>query len=277
MRRSLDIRAAAAALALASLLAACGSDDDGGDDAPAAAATETSEAPAEPLRILYSNDDGITNPAIDVLLGRLSALPDVEVTLVAPADQRSGSSDTRSEGVVTYQEGATPAGVSGTAVNGFPADTVVVGLDELDLDPHLVVSGINPGQNIGPFAALSGTVGVGRTAIRRGVPALAVSANLQLDQEQFEFAAELALDWIEENRDALLAGTAQADTVTSINVPACPVSSMGELQETVLAESFPEGADPFASTCDQSNPDPVTDYDALAAGYPSIEQVPADL
>lgn len=277
MRRTPDVRAAAVALVAATLLAACGSDGDDGGDAPAAAATESTEAAPEPLRILYSNDDGITNPAIDVLLGLLSEQPDIEVTLVAPADQRSGSSDTRTEGEVTYQEGTTPAGVGGWAVDGFPADTVVVGLDDLDLDPHLVVSGINPGQNIGPFAALSGTVGVGRTAIRRGVPALAVSANLQLDQEQFEFAAGLALDWIEENREALAAGTAQTDTVTSINVPACPVAAMGPLQEVPLAPAFPEGVDPFASSCDLADPDPGTDYEALAAGYPSITQVPAEL
>lgn len=277
MRRAAAVRTAAALVA-ATLLAACGSDgDDTASPESSGTATETREPAPEPLRILYSNDDGITNPAIDVLLGLLTQQPDIEVTLVAPADQRSGSSDNRTDGEVGYREGSTPGGVSGWAVDGFPADTVVVALDELDVDPDLVVSGINPGQNIGPFAALSGTVGVGRTAIRRGVPALAVSANLQLDQEQFEFAAQLALDWIEENRDALLDGTAQTDTVTSINVPACPVSAMGELQETVLAGAFPEGADPFASTCDRSDPDPVTDYDALAAGYPSIEQVPADL
>jgi 5'-nucleotidase len=167
--------------------------------------------------------------------------------------------------------------VPGWSVNGVPADAVVVGLEELDLDPHLVLSGINPGQNIGPFAALSGTVGVGRTAIRRGVPALAVSAGFDLDQEQFEFAAGLALDWITEHRDELVDGTAQTDTVTSINVPACPVAAMGDLQEVDRAPAFPEGADPFASSCDLADPDPETDYEALASGYPSIAQVPADI
>lgn len=278
MRPTVPVRMSAVALTAAVLLSACGGDD----DEPAAAAQSTGAAagtsgPAEPLEILLVNDDGIINPAIDVMLGILSEEPDLEITVVAPAEERSGSSDRLTEGGATYQEGTTPGGVSGYSVDGFPADAVVVGLEELDLDPDLVVSGVNPGQNIGPFAALSGTVGVGRTAIRRGVPALAVSAGLELDQEQFEFAAGLALDWIREHRDELVAGTAQTDTVTSINVPACPVAGMGELQEVPRAPEFPPGANPFASTCDLADPRPATDYAALAAGYPSITQVPADI
>jgi 5'-nucleotidase len=268
------LRALVAGLVAVALLASCSSDSD--DDE---AADETSEttAPAEPLQILLVNDDGIINPAIDVMLGLLAAEGDVEITVVAPAAERSGSSDKTTPGGATYQEGTTPAGVKGYAVNGFPADSVIVALDQLHLDPDLVLSGVNPGQNIGVFASLSGTVGVGRTAIRRGIPALAVSAGLELDQEQFLFAANLAKQWIDAHRDALLAGTAQADTVTSINVPACPVAKMGKLQEVPRATAMPEGVNVFQSTCDQRDPAPANDVAALVAGYPSLTQVPADI
>ena len=37
------------------------------------------------------------------------------------------------------------------------------------------MSGINFGENIGPLASLSGTVGAAQTALARGIPALAVS------------------------------------------------------------------------------------------------------
>jgi 5'-nucleotidase len=267
------VSSTAALLLAVGLLGACGEDPD--PVVPAAAGT--TEPAAEPLRILLVNDDGVINPAIDVMLDLLTEEPGVEVTVVAPADERSGSSDRTTDGGATYQEAATPGGTAAYAVNGFPADAVAVGLDELGLDPHLVVSGVNPGQNIGPFAALSGTVGVGRTAIRRGVPALAVSAGLELDTEQFTFAAGLARDWIREHRDALVAGTDQTQTVTSINVPACPVADMGDLQEVDRAAEFPDGADPFASTCDLAGPPPTTDYAALSVGYPAITQVPADI
>lgn len=273
MRRTRTVSSTAVLLLAVGLLGACGAD--AGPVVPAASGA-TEPAP-EPLRILLVNDDGVVNPAIDVMLDLLTEEPGIDVTVVAPAEERSGSSDRTTEGGATYRETTTPGGSAAYAVDGFPADAVAVGLDELDLDPHLVVSGINPGQNIGPFAALSGTVGVGRTAIRRGVPALAVSAGLELDSQQFTFAAGLARDWIREHRDALAAGTLQARTVTSINVPACPVADMGELQEVDRAHAFPEGADPFASTCDLAGPPPTTDYEALSVGYPAITQVPADI
>jgi 5'-nucleotidase len=276
-RRRGRFRSALVVLLAVTAIAGCG-----GDDSPDAAptttdATTSSEAPPAPLRILLVNDDGIVNPAIDVMLGLLAADDDVEITVVAPAEERSGSSDRLTEGGAPYEKATTPGGVPGYAVDGFPADAVAVGLDELGLDPHLVLSGVNPGQNAGPIAPVSGTVGVGRTAIRRGVPALAVSAGLELDEEQFAFAAELAADWIADHRAALLAGTHQTDTVTSINVPACPVAAMGELQEVPRATEIPEGTNMFESRCDLSDPAPATDVAALLAGYPAITQVPADI
>jgi 5'-nucleotidase len=248
-------------------------------DAPVVTDAPATTEPAAPtaLRILLVNDDGVENPAIDFMLALLLSEPDVDVTVVAPAEERSGTSDSLTEGGVEYREATTPGGVPAYAVEGFPADSVIVALDELGLDPHLVLSGVNPGQNIGPFAALSGTVGVGRTAIRRGYPALAVSAGLQIDTEQFEFAANLALEWIRVHREALIAGTHQTDTVTSINVPACAVDLMGPLTEVPRATEFPEGANPFESTCDQSDPAPADDAIALIAGYPTITLIPPDL
>lgn len=246
-------------------------------DAPTSTSTTSTTAPPEPLRILLVNDDGMENPAIDVMVGLLLADEDIELTVIAPADERSGSSDQTTPGGAPYHRAATPGGVTGWAVDGFPADAVLVGLDELELDPHLVVSGVNPGQNVGPFAAVSGTVGVGRTAIRREIPALAVSAGLELDDEQYAFAADLALDWIVEHRDGLLGESHQTDTVTSINVPACPVAAMGELQAVPRALEFADGINPFESSCDQADPAPETDVAAIMAGYPSITQVPAEL
>lgn len=272
MRRTPNVPSTAALLLAVVLLGGCG---EAGD--PAVAATAATDPAPEPLRVLLVNDDGVVNPAIDVMLDVLTDEPGVEVTVVAPADERSGSSDRTTDGGATYAAATTPGGTEAYAVDGFPADAVAVGLDALALDPHLVVSGVNPGQNIGPFAALSGTVGVGRTAIRRGVPALAVSAGLQLDLEQFDFAAGLARDWIREHRDELVAGSGQVDTVTSINVPSCPVAAMGELRAVERAAAFPEGANPFASTCDLAGQPPATDYEALSVGYPAITQVPADI
>ncbi len=273
-------------------IAGCGGDDD--DDA-AVEPTSTTQATVvaeptttvpdeaacpsseEPLRIVLVNDDGVVNPAIDAMVDLLGEQEGVELTIVAPAEERSGSSDQTTPGGATYQEASTPGGNPAYSVNGFPADAVAVALDDLALDPHLFVSGVNPGQNVGSLAAISGTVGVGRTAVRRGYPALAVSAGLEFDDQQFAYAAELGAEWIAENCAALVAGTAQTATVTSINVPACPVAQMGPLQEVPRATEIAEGVNVFVSTCDQLDPAPATDVAALLAGYPSISQVEPDI
>ena len=245
--------------------------------------TTTTEAPApcpsdaDPLEIVLVNDDGVINPAIDTMVEALDELGGVELTIVAPAEERSGSSDQTTPGGAPYEEAETPSGNPAYAVDGFPADAIGVALDDLGLDPHLFVSGVNPGQNVGTLAAISGTVGVGRTAVRRDYPALALSAGLEFVKPQFDVAADLGIDWIEENCEKLLDGSAQTKTVTSINVPACPPNQMGELQEVPLATEMPADTNVFESSCDQSDPDPANDVAALVAGYPSITQVPPEL
>lgn len=272
---------------LAALLLGCAADDADGEaagatapapTAAAAAATTTSAPEAiEALRIVVTNDDGIGHPGIDVLARRLAELPDTEVSVVAPAEDRTGGSDQTSPGPVSHVAARTASGMEGIAVDGFPADSVLVALGELDLQPHLVASGINVGQNIGPLAAISGTVGAARTAVRSGVPAVAVSAALEFDEAQFAAAADLAAEWVTEHRAALLDGTLRTGTVASFNVPACSPDHMGEVVEVPLAPAFPEGVNPFESTCDQGIAEPATDYEAIAAGYPALTAVPPDL
>jgi 5'-nucleotidase len=268
-----------AAAVFVCLVGGC-SGNEGADETTSTAPTEetttTTEAD-ETLRVLVSNDDGIESEGIDVLVEALMGLDQIEVTVVAPAGDRSGSSDKVTPLGASFEEGETLSGVTGTAVDGFPADSIAVALDELDLEPHLVVSGINEGQNIGPVASISGTVGVARTALRRGIPAIAASAAMEFDEDEFAVAADLVTRWITQNRDALLAGTFPSDSAVSVNIPDCDPEEMGEAIEVPLAESFPEGVNPFESSCDLANSEPKDDYEALSTGFPTITRVPAEL
>ena len=266
-------------------LAACGEDSDGAaaTSSTAPATTSTTEevgctSHELPLDIVLVNDDGIVNPAIDVMLEMLQSNDELhlDITLVAPADERSGTSDTTTPGGATYNESTTPGGATGYSVNGYPADAVLVALGELGLEPHLVLSGINPGNNFGAFAPYSGTIGAARTAVRNGTPALAVSGGLQVDQAQYEFGADLALDWIIEHCEALMAREHQLDTVTSINIPACAPEDMGPLQAMPRATEMPvlpAGESIWASTCDLADKAPANDVAAVRSGYPTITQV----
>ncbi len=271
-------------LLLAGLFAAaCTSDEDGatgnGNEATTTVeATPTTEAEEETLRILLSNDDGIGHPGIELMLQALLELPDVEVEVVAPLENQSATGDSTTEGGAEYEAALTDGGYEGTAVDGFPVDAVNVAIDELGLEPHVVVSGINDAQNIGPFAEISGTVAIARHAVSLGIPAVAVSAGLQFNEDEFSVGADLVTEWIEENRAALLDGTMETDVAISINIPTCDSADMGDPVEVPRrTEEFPEGADPFTSDCDLADPDPEDDVAALRTGNPAISRVPPEL
>lgn len=293
-------RAVVATLALAcpsSALVACTGDGGPGTGSGTRAAPDTTttaataSAPAEadpcttaesgPLRVVVVNDDGMQGPGIDVLIDNLERhVLDLEVTALAPAFDQSGSSDATTPGPVTYHRSLTSGMNEAQMVGGTPADAVLVALDDMALRPHLVVSGINPGHNFGTFAPLSGTIGAARTAARRGVPALAVSAGATFNERRFDEAADIASRWIHDNCQALITGRFQTDTVTSLNVPPCMREDLGPVVEVPRALEMPvlaEGEDIFASTCDQAGPAPVDDVAAVRAGYPAVTQIELDL
>lgn len=228
------------------------------------------------LTILVTNDDGIGAPGIDTLVNKLIELENVDVQVVAPAENQSGSSDKTTEGDVVWIDSSTTSGYMGIAVFGFPADAVNVALDQLDIIPDLVVSGVNSGQNVGPLAAFSGTVGAARTAARAGYPAVAASAGLNDIDADFDAAADLVTAWIEDNRSALANNSANAETVTSFNVPECTAGSIRELVAVPLADSLT--INPFVTDCSvEPESPPVTDVDAIGKGFAAETQVPLDI
>lgn len=152
-----------------------------------ALASPASSSPAaeRPLRILLTSDDGINGSGLRLLRDTLCAAGH-RVTVVAPSADRSGSSGalslnqylraTRSE----FSCGGTPG--EAWAVSGTPSDSVLFGLSAVlgDVPPDLVVSGMNSGQNVGRAVNHSGTVGAAVTAAEEGVPAIAVSIAINM-------------------------------------------------------------------------------------------------
>ncbi len=133
-----------------------------------------------PLHILLTNDDGYAAPGIVAVHAALRAAG-YAVTLVAPRENKSGSSVSVSTAPLKYEE-VTP-GV--WAVDGSPADAAAVGLRVVLRGQHtdLVISGANLGQNAGRTANISGTVGAAILAAQFGVPAVAISVGLHLDEK----------------------------------------------------------------------------------------------
>lgn len=269
------------------LLAACGDDgsdsasDDAGELAESGDQTTTTAAPEpEVLRIHVTNDDGIGSDGIDSLVEALYTLDDVEIHVVAPLENQSGSSDTTTDAPLETSDATTASGREAVAVAGFPADTVVWAHEELfgtDVEPpHLTISGNNEGQNLGVIAYVSGTVGAARQSAREGVPALAVSQGLG-DPPDYEAAVPLVLDWVEENREAALAGDLGTDTVWSLNAPTCAEGEVRDLVETTRDPRGPDesGLSPLeAADCtSEADPEGMQDVEAFLAGFATLTEV----
>lgn len=131
--------------------------------------TEADAEEGDTLEVLVTNDDGYDTDGLDTIVEFLAALDGVEVTVVAPLEEQSGQGGRTTEGPLATEEVETASGREATAVDGYPADSVRAALDDLDLEPGLVVSGINAGQNVGPLIDISGTVGAARPAVAAGV------------------------------------------------------------------------------------------------------------
>jgi 5'-nucleotidase len=238
-------------------------------------APTTTSAPA-PLQILVTNDDGIGADGIDVIVQALLQLENVEVTVVAPLENQSGSGGKTTDGALTVTDTTTKSGYAAKAVAGFPADTIVWAIDQggIDFVPDLVVSGINNGQNYSlEIVSASGTVGAARAAAKRNIPSVAVSQGLS-DAPDYPTAAEALVQWVQDHRDELLA-RADGDAVTefaSINAPTCAegLTIRGVIE--VPIESLGT-SDYNANNC-ASTVEPTGDVSGFQNGYVTITKLP---
>lgn len=180
-----------AACAAATMPAACSSPEG------AAAPVDGAPAPAAfPQRVLITNDNGIEDPKLAALARAFAGR--AETWVVAPAEDRSGGGahvSIAQTGSLAVEGRDLGPGIRAFAVDGYPADAVLVALLGLmkDAPPDLVVSGINGGPNLGGEWMHSGTVGAARVAALGGIPAIAASGLLR-DEEPG--AMEAAADWV---------------------------------------------------------------------------------
>ena len=130
--------------------------------------------------ILLTNDDGIERPGFRAMYEALTAVGDV--TAVAPVADQSAVGRAISVGSdISVEEHAT-----GYVVDGTPADCVVAGLEALVPDADVVVAGCNKGANLGAYVlGRSGTVSAAVEAAFFGVPAVAASTYLDVDDVAF--------------------------------------------------------------------------------------------
>ena len=163
------------------------------------------------MRILITNDDGISSPILPILARRAQELG--EVTVIAPKVEQSGKSHaidfTRPIEVKRVDIGE---GIRAYSMDSTPADCVRFAAFGLKEHFDLVISGVNRGFNLGKDIVYSGTIGAIFEAARLGIKGVALST----DPRTFE-AAEAKLDTVFEffKEHKLL----ERNTIYNVNIP----------------------------------------------------------
>ncbi len=227
-------------------------------------------------RILVTNDDGIHAPGLQALEESLASLG--EVTVVAPDREMSATSQSIS---LHAPLRITTIDDHHYAVGGTPADTVIIALHYLLKEkPDLVVSGINPGGNLGENVVYSGTVAAAMEATLHGVPALAISLASR-KQKVFSsaaaFAAQLAAKILQEGlpRGVMLNVNVPRGEVRGVRITR---QSQKISQNLVLEQKDPRGRLYYwlDETTDLGLVEPDSDYAAIVAHEISITPLQVD-
>ena len=258
-------------------------------------------AAAGPLHVLLTNDDGIDAPGIKAVESALREAG-YRLSVVAPRNQQSATSMK----VTTKQLSFEQLAPNRWAIDGSPADSVAVALDVFlaqDI-PDLIVSGANFGQNLGSNTNLSGTVGAALMGMQMGVPGIAVSVGLHMDEANakperfpstmsaFQSAADFTVALLQALQAARSTDTSPllpADMVLNVNYPALkPNQIKGPRIANVarrggfVAKYVPldNGTDLKINLLHEKRTDPATanaDIDLFNAGYITLSVLNGNL
>jgi len=247
------------------------------------------------VRILITNDDGITAPGLEVLHEIATELAGTqgEVWTVAPAFEQSGVGH-----CISYTR---PMMISKMAerryaAEGSPADCVLAGIHDVmkDTPPDLVLSGVNRGNNSAENAVYSGTVGAAMEAALQGVPAIALSqyygpANKDLD-DKFEAARQHGVTTLRTLLDKGVWTEDDYGIFYNINFPPVPGAEVKGIKAArqgfrrdmgfgVQPHTAPSGRRfLWVTGAPQQQPtSPGSDADVNLAGYISVTPMRADL
>ncbi len=227
--------------------------------------------------ILVTNDDGIRAPGLAVLAEAMGTIAG-RVIVAAPDREQSGIAHALTIRRPLRLEEVAP---DRFAVDGSPADCVdLVVLGLLDEPPDLVVSGINPGFNLGDDVVYSGTVAGAREGHMLGIPSLAVSTAFEADERAYREAAAWAVRFAR----VLLEGRLPVRTFLNVNVPPgaerCRVTRQGRRasRPALLRRTDPKGKEYWwiGLAGSRWEPDGDADHAAVAEGIVSVTPLQLD-
>lgn len=246
-------------------------------------------------QILVTNDDGIDSDGIVALA--LAMREHGNVTIVAPDGEYSGTGaaigsiyEHRPEVHRRSVEGISDA----FAVSGPPALCVFYArLNAFGFRPDLIVSGINPGANVGRSVYHSGTIGACLTGRNANIPGVAVSQAVPNSGIEGQAWGDVVaqIDWSTSARiasavvKAVLSDPRPGAGVLNVNVPAVSDkeivgwewSAVGSepprAMNAVILSPKPGYHDTFTAEYEMGEPTstiPGTDVAAIAQNYVSL-------
>ena len=170
------------------------------------------------MKILLTNDDGISARGLWELYTCFSKSH--EVAIVAPDREKSAVG----HGITLYEplrasKIKTDNNDPVFAINGTPADCIKLAILELlDFVPDMIISGINPGANVGTNINYSGTVSAAREAALYKIPGIAVS--IYSNSPKFYSEAALYTEMLANN---IMKNKIPDQTFLNVNIPDIPV------------------------------------------------------
>lgn len=202
----------------------------------------------QPL-ILVTNDDGITAPGIEALIGVVKELTN-NIVVVAPDKPQSGTGHAITMNSTLRLEKTQVEGVEAYACSGTPVDCVKIAVNKvLKRKPDLIVSGINHGSNSSINVIYSGTMSAAVEAAIEGFPAVGFS----LCDHSIDANFEPSKKYIKQIIEHCLEKGMTEGTCLNVNIPALEEDLIKGMKvcrqaKAVWEEEFDERKDPSGKT-----------------------------
>ncbi|MBN1119648.1 MAG: 5'/3'-nucleotidase SurE [Anaerolineae bacterium] len=236
------------------------------------------------MHILVTNDDGVWAPGIYALQAALRTLPDVRLTIVAPAENQSAVGHRKTlHNPMRIDPVTLNGGVEAFACSGSPADAIALALMGFVKEPvDLVVSGINQGPNLAQDITYSGTVTAAMEAVLYGIPAIAFLID-SWQEPIFDIAAKFARQFV----PFVMSRELPELTLLNVNVPVGEIKGVQVTRQgrrryhDELVERIDPGGRPYywiGGEAPTGDTDEVgTDVWAVAQGCLSITPIRLDM